>query len=94
MGVVVVRWGCARTTTTAIATTEQRTTIKTGIKTIRRTGTRLGTEPLARKANVEPLFVRQNTSGVAMQSFHRTVFEAHARRQSPKGPTNYVRSSC
>ena len=70
-----------------VGTTEQRTTIRTEIKTIRRTSTRVGNEPSATLTWNRCLFVRQDTSGVAMQNFHRTVFESYTRQESPDGPS-------
>ncbi len=68
------------------ATSEQRTTIKTGMKTIRRTITWIRGQALD-YIDVEPMPSR--TTGHlwgVLQNFQRRAWKAHARRTSSEGP--------
>ena len=62
------------------ATSEQRTTIKMGMKTIRHTITWLRGQAL------DYIEVPSRTTGHLWGVFHRRAWKAHARRTSPKGP--------
>jgi len=102
-GAVVVLWSSTEASLPSVdgddvALTEQRTTIKTLMKTIRRTTTWIRRQALDH-IDVEPMPSR--TTGHlwgVLQNFHWRVWEARARRTSPKGPVEalvnrYDRSS-
>jgi hypothetical protein len=81
----------------SVGDTEQRTTIKTGIKTIRRTNTRVGNEPPAECWRGTGAYLYDIWGGDV--EFSPDGIQGAKRHESPDGPiealvNRYNRSSC